>query len=349
MKRASDRSRFPDYCHNHIVIMVEFCVVITWALGFSSVTRGHEQSGTAVMQAAKDPISGQIILAEGNAPILRYNYWTVEPGGITTKVSSGNLKYAKSRSNYIHPLYGPGGEELTHDWSLDHPHHRGIYWAWPEVMFGAELGDLHALQRVFARPTDQYELISGADYAQVEAENLWLWEDREAIVRETAVIRAYRRVPEGRFVDLEFHITALRDGITIARRETDKYGGLNIRLAPVEEQEIVFHTDGEGKEPRMAWAELSGVFSGGHSIAGLSVIQKRTNPLYPGDWIEYPELNWFQPTFPAPNTRYALKKSQPLVLHYRLWIHPGRLGERDHAKIWRVFDQASALNTPAQP
>ena len=61
--------------------------------------------------------------------------------------------YAVPRSNYIHPVYGLSGEMLTRDWSKDHPHHRGIYWAWPEVEFGKKLGDLHALQIVFARPT----------------------------------------------------------------------------------------------------------------------------------------------------------------------------------------------------
>ena len=61
--------------------------------------------------------------------------------------------YARARSDYIHPLFGLEGETLTKDWSTDHPHHRGIYWAWPEVDWRGQRGDLHALQHVFARPT----------------------------------------------------------------------------------------------------------------------------------------------------------------------------------------------------
>jgi hypothetical protein len=42
--------------------------------------------------------------------------------------------WAIPRSDYIHPLYGLNGEMLTNDWpDADHPHHRGIFWAWLEV------------------------------------------------------------------------------------------------------------------------------------------------------------------------------------------------------------------------
>jgi len=295
------------------------------------------------MQAGRDLENGQIVLIEGNQVFLRYNYSMVEPGELSKQISPDNLKYARPRSNYIHPLYGLDGEELTRDWSLDHPHHRGIYWAWPEVQWGEEMGDLHALQQVFARPTGEPKLTSGDAFAQIEAENLWLWEDSIPIVREIAIIRAYGSTERGRFVDLLFQFTPLNEDVTVARRDTDKYGGLNIRLAPVKDQIITFHTDVEESNPRMAWAELSGLFEGGTSLSGLSILQNRANPDYPGDWVEYPDLNWFQPTFPASQTRYALRKGKPLVLRYRLWIHRGRADERTHAAIWQAYDRTPNL------
>ena len=94
--------------------------------------------------------------------------------------------YAVPRSDYIHPLYGLDGAMLTNDWpDAGHPHHRGIFWAWPEVEYGSKLGDIYALQTVFARPTGNIKLTDGRDYAEIDAENLWMWEDKEAIVRET--------------------------------------------------------------------------------------------------------------------------------------------------------------------
>jgi hypothetical protein len=295
--------------------------------------------GISPMLAKKDETSGQLDIREGEHPVLRYNLKTIEPGDILSKIAEPNRIYARARNDYIHPLYGLDGEELTKDWSVDHPHHRGIYWAWPEVDWHGERGDLHALQRVFSRPTGRYELASGPVYAQITAESLWKWEDREPIVRETAVMRAYRSTSQGRCLDLEFTFTALGDDVALARRGTEHYGGLNIRLSAVTGQEILFHTDPADANPRMAWADLSGAFPGGRQPAGITVLQNRENPDYPGDWVKYPELNWFQPTFPASGTRYVLKKDPPLTLRFRLWIHRGnKMPDEVGKDLWQVYN-----------
>ena len=304
-------------------------------------TAEHAQAADPVMRAVRDAATGQIDIVEGNQPILRYNYQTVSPpDGAMEKIRDNSRKYAAARSNYIHPLYGPDGEVLTEDWSIDHPHHRGIYWAWPEVDFGDQRGDLHALQRVFARPTGNIKLTNGDQFAQVEAENLWQWEDKTPIVREVAIIRAHRLAKTGRFVDLTFHLTALKEGVTVARRGTDKYGGLNIRLSPVKDIQIILHTDPENATPRRAWTDSMGVRSGGQSVVGFGVLQKSSNPGYPGDWVEYPQLPWFQPTFPPAGQRFALKRDEPLTLQYRLWIRRGKkLTADEYGSWWQAFDE----------
>jgi hypothetical protein len=289
-----------------------------------------------LMRVRRDEATGQFELSQAGKPVLRYNYQTNDPGEVLARVNPDNRKYARARSDYIHPLYGLDGQELTKDWSVDHPHHRGIYWAWPEVDYHGERGDLHALQRVFSRPTGNCMAKDGPVCALIDAENLWRWEDQEPIVRERTLIRAWRAGPTGRFLDLEFHFTALKDDVALARRGMEHYGGLNIRLAPVQDQEIFFHTDPTGTELRSAWAELSGVLPGGKK-AGLAVFQAPTNPDYPGEWIKYPEINWFQPTFPAGGTRYVLKKGQPLVLRFRLWICPDKAGEARLADGWIAY------------
>jgi len=308
-------------------------------------TNQSTQEESITMKAEENPVSGQLILSEGDQAILQYNYRTIESGDdLLERVTVSNLKYARPRSNYIHPLYGLDGEQLTLDWPVDHPHHRGIYWAWPEVKRGEEMGDLHALQKVFARPTGVYKLISRPGYAEIEAENRWLWEDRDPVVSELAVIRAYPQEADGRIIDLEFHFTAPVDGISLARRGTELYGGLNVRLSAVENQEILFHTDPESSDPRTAWAQLSGTFlEGGEAESGVSIFQHRNNPEYPGDWVKYPELNWFQPTFPTAGTRYELNRDKTLVLRYRFWIHRGRADAGAHESKWRDFDKAPPL------
>ena len=301
---------------------------------------------TPVMQARRDLASGQIDITDHGKPVLRYNYKTVEPGQVLDKVTPGNRIYARARSDYIHPLFGLDGEVLTRDWPVDHPHHRGIYWAWPEVDFGKERGDLHALQKVFARPTGKVRLESGPVFAEIEAENLWRWEDREPIVREQAIIRAYRATAQGRVIDLAFQFVALKEGITLARRGTDKYGGLSPRMATPVSQEILVHTDSSNAVPRRAWSDLSGVFGGAAAPSGLTVLQHAGNPDYPGDWQQHPELSWCQPTFPATGTRYALLRDKTLVLRFRLFVHAGaKPDEGWAAKLWDAF-HASAAAVP---
>lgn len=293
--------------------------------------------GELVMEVRKDPATGRWDIRDAGKPVLSYNYQTNEPGALLSSIHPDNLKYARARGDYIHPLFGLDGEVLTKDWSVDHPHHRGIYWAWPEVDYRGERGDLHALQRVFARPTGRCVGESGAVFARIEAESLWLWEDKEPIVREIAIIRAWRTGPSGRLVDLEFQFAALKDDVAIARRETKLYGGLNMRFASVRDQRIDFHTDVGEANPRRAWAELFGEFAGGRGPVGLVVFQSPTNPDYPGDWVKYPDLNWLQPTFPAAGKRYVLKKDQPLTLRYRLWIHAGTASEEQLTDGWDVW------------
>jgi hypothetical protein len=288
--------------------------------------------------ARQDAASGQFDITDAGHPVLRYNYATVEPGDFITNVAPANRIYARPRSDYIHPLFGLDGETLTKDWSKDHPHHRGIYWAWPEVDWRGQRGDLHALQHVFARPTGRCVGTSGPVFAQLEAENVWKWEDGESLVHERAIIRAYHANGGDRLVDLEFQFTALNDTVSLARRGTLHYGGLNIRLAKVLDQETAFHTDATNAAPRMAWAELSGKFGDAAQACGIVVLQHSANPCYPGDWVKFPELNWFQPTFPARGLRYALKKGEPLVLRFRLWLHRGaQAGEERCVARWRAY------------
>jgi hypothetical protein len=75
----------------------------------------------------------------------------------------------------------------------------------------------------------------------------------------------------------------------------------------------------------------------------MMVFQNHRNPDYPGDWVQYPELSWCQPTFPASGTRYPLIPGKPLVLTYRLLVHSGSQPDKDFSeKLWDVFNSEFA-------
>jgi hypothetical protein len=298
-------------------------------------------------QAAWDPATGLATFSEAGKPILTYHYQTVPvPDGFFDGIPEKHLdyarKYAVSRSNYIHPLCGPAGTGLTADWNTDHPHHRGIYWAWPEVVYKGETGDLHALQKVWARPTGKIETRHGDGWAELTAGNRWMWQDKIPIVLETATIRAWKADSHGRHIDLVLEFEGLEEEVTLARRGTRHYGGLNIRLAKIKGMELAHHADPDTAATRMAWQLASGTWPGATEPASLVVFEATTNPGYPADVVEYPDLPWFQPAFPAAGARHALGKSRPLVLRYRIWIRPGPPpGERELRDQWTIYQESA--------
>jgi hypothetical protein len=297
---------------------------------------GKSGSSTLTVRKLGDP--GPLEIVDGDKPVLRYNHQIVPaPPEVKDRISEGSRKYAVARSDYIHPLYGLHGEILTDDWVADHPHHRGIYWAWPEVDWQGQRGDLHALQQVFARPTGKVNIEHFPDFVQIEAENEWRWEDRTPIVREVAIIRAYHQTGNGRAIDLTFRFTALDADVLIARRGQSHYGGLNVRLSPAQDQQIATFTDPPEASPRRAWAHRSGTPQGGQSVVGLTILQSPLNPDYPGDWVQYPNIFWVQPTFPASGTRYTITKDRPLELRYRLGLHAGRLDAETLHGWWAAY------------
>ena len=270
---------------------------------------------------------------DGDKCVLRYNFRNVP----VPKTAKG--KFAVARSDYIHPLYGPGGEVLTTDYSPDHPHHRGLYWAWPEVYYKSQKRDLHALQGVFARPDKIVIAAGGKDSATIVAKSKWVW-DKEEIVSETASITSRKTNADGlRIIDLKFEITALVEGVSLARRDQKAYGGFNMRFSARKDQEIPQHTDKTGKKPRRAWAQIVGVPPKGKQPVTVAICQHAANPLYPGDWVTYPNLNWLQPTFPSKGVKHELIKGKPLILRFRLCIQNGKMTDEQLAKQWDDFNR----------
>lgn len=321
------------------------CILITVVF----ISCQTDKTSSDAMTAEPDPTTGQYVIREGEDVVLQYNYQTVHEEDVVVLESAKAENYTRRqrdtfvttsiyavpRSDYIHPVYGLQGEMLTRDWPDGaHPHHRGIFWAWPEVYYGSRLGDIYALQEVFARPTGEIDLVNGPDFAQISAENQWMWEDDEAIVREMAIIRVYSATDHERIIDLALRFTALVDSVTIATRETNSYGGLNLRMQTPDNQKITYHTDEPSSPMRRAWSDFFGTFDGASSESGMTVLQHPDNPQYPGHWVEYPDLAWVQPTFPSPGTRFALKKGQPLELRYRLILHRGGAQESHIYESW---------------
>jgi len=286
----------------------------------------------AELMVKTDSETGQWLVMENNKPVVQYNYETIPlPEGYLEKLTHGQI-YAVPRSDYIHPLFGLDGQPITLDWALDHAHHRGIYWAWPEVGYKGELADLHALQNVFARPNGKIESTAKNGSLIIQGESLWKWKDEEPIVHETALITVHPLGKDGRKIDLEFRFKGLVDEVTLARRGTEFYGGLNIRMAQLDAFKSAAYQDEKAAWVFGTWNDATT----GKKME-LTVFERADNPDYPGEYIEYPDIQWFQTTFPKKGTRYSLKKDETLVLRFRLWLHEVTFDDAAKKEAWKEF------------
>ena len=284
-------------------------------------------------------------IREGSLPVLRYNHGTVPvPAGIDPDFARGD---------YIQPLFGPDGEAITDDYSQNHPHHRGASWAWPITRWKDEARDLWAVKilpgftgAVWSRPVAMHRVEAGPVWAVVEAECVWKWGDRDPIVREDVLIRAFRSTARRRFVDVQVRLTALVDEVSIGGRPHASYGGFSVRSFPeFPERQIRMHIDPPGAAPRRAWYHLTGRFPGGKGPAGMVLLESVTNPDYPNQPQtneggtkpgEYPPWRSVQPAWPG-DREVPLPKGKTLTLDYRLWIHPGALSEDEIIDAWSAY------------
>lgn len=291
-----------------------------------SVGVGFAAPPRMAVQAAPDQMS--YLITENGQPVLRYNFGTVPvPEGVPAKYARGD---------YISPLYGPGGVVLTEDYPKDHLHHRGVWWSWPVTRWNNEVRDLWAVVGVWSRPVAIRRMEGGDSRAVLEAENVWKWDDKEAIVKEEVLICAFKAEPTGRFIDIEVRLTALVDGVAIGGSPHGGYGGFALRAAPTKEQQIVRHVDPPEATPRRSWLDYSGVFPGATEVVGVAIFEHPTNPGYPSELQAYPHLNCVMPAFPG-EREVPIPKGQTLTLKHRLWVHPGRADEKSLAEVWRAY------------
>ena len=246
------------------------------------------------------------------------------PDDVKPRIAPGNRKYAVPRSDYIHPLYGLHGEVLTDDWVPDHPHHRGIYWAWPEVDWqgGAPVRGRPARLAGGLCPADRQDRIVARGRLRTDRGR-----ERVALRRRPGDRPRDRHPPR---MAADRRGPGDRPGVPL-RRPGDRRANRPPRpvalrrpehppLARGRSEDHAVHRSARGHAPHRLGPSQRHARDGRWPTA-LTILQSPANPDYPGDWVQYPEISWIQPTFPASGTRYTLRKDRPLVLRYRLWIH----------------------------
>jgi hypothetical protein len=249
------------------------------------------------------------------------------------------------RANYIHPLYGLDGQILTEDFPTDHPHHRGIFWAWHQVWLGdKKLGDSWATQDFFWDVYDAKILDIDSKSRALQVHVLWkspLWTDadgkKKAFVKETTTIRVHRAQNDIRKIDFEIKLLALEDDMRLGGSEDVKgYGGFSTRILLPDD--LSFTGTGGPVEPTNLsveagpWLDFSGDFGNDGNTSGLTILCHNSSPGYPQRWILRRKGSAQNPVYPGRHP-VVLPRNKPVILRYRLMIHRGKLNREELDKL----------------
>jgi hypothetical protein len=261
---------------------------------------------------SEDAEAGTLTVSQGETAVLTYNFGDQLKEGV-------NEKYR--RSCYIHPLFDLDGKALTDDFPVDHYHHRGLFWTWPQVKVkGRQLQTWHpsGLRQRHQRWIKQKV---SKKLAILSVENRWTLDSGEDVIKETVTLAIHPMNDKGRLINVELTFEALQDTVELLGAKGKGYGGLTIRGAPDLKDGVITTDQGELKDDStnkaFKWADLS------TKDRGIAIIVSRDHPDYPPAWLLRTSyagiLNVAWPGV-AP---YTLQAGEKIELRYKILIHRG--------------------------
>jgi hypothetical protein len=262
-------------------------------------------------------------LSEAGKPVFVYNFGPVlQPGFPETM----------ARSSYIHPLFAPDGTLLTDDFNKNHPHHRGIFWAWMDIRVGGKKADIWTLKGDFKEQFVAWKAKDvDADTAHLAIDNGWFDGDKKFVKEEVDIV-THAVKNNTRVMDFTLSFEAVDQPVQI--KGTDEppgnkwYGGFAFRFAPRDGGEaktsILTDQGNLAKDGLMSphpWTEITGMFEG--KPEGGRVDDDASNPGYPKNgWLLRHGFGLLNVSYPGPNA-VTLEAGKPLVLKYKVTLYSG--------------------------
>lgn len=243
-------------------------------------------------------------------------------------------------NNYIHPLYSLNGETLTEEFPVDHPYHRGIFWAWHQLYIdGKSVGDGWIMEDIIQEVTD-VNTITNENYAQLQLDVLWkstLFEDSHPFISEHTTITVHQLQDSVRKIDFAISLKALVPDVEIGGSNDEKgYGGFCARLK-LSENLTFTSANGQvtpqtGQINAGSWMDFSAPFERNGEISGVSILCHPETPNYPAPWILRSEPSMQNIVFPG-RSRIKLAVNKPVILYYRIIVHNGNIDKININKL----------------
>ena len=270
-------------------------------------------------------------------PVLRYNSKPVSPPDKMAAVGA--------RSAYIHPLWTPSGRIVTDDFPSDHPHQRGIFFAWTKTKFKGRRPDFWNLggETGSVRFDRMENRQSGPVFGSFQVQHQHLDSStfpQQNILKEQWKIQVFALGPDskGHLFDLKSH----QQCATTSPLELPqyRYGGFALRGSQEWRKNPVEFLTSEGKDrltgdaSRARWCAISGQVKG----QAVTVIifchpdnYRAPQPLriHPRD----PYFN-FSPVRIGP---MKIEPGQPYVSQYRVLAADGKISDQEAQKLWQDY------------
>jgi len=272
-----------------------------------------------------------ILLTEKGKPVFFYQKQTKSLNG------------AYPRANYLHPLYGLDGEVLTEDFPADHLHHRGIFWAWHQLLVeGERVGDGWECKGIEWLVTNTDANVSDGE-ATLHVQVDWQGElkgKKTSLISEHTTITCYPSNRNYREIDFEINLTAAASDVWIGGSEDAKgYSGFSARVKlPADVQfrgpagtlvPIETAIDGGG------WVDMLGTF--GEQQSGFTIIADTTGADPTPGWILRKEKSMQNVAYPG-REPVKIASGETLSLRYKLLIHSADLPVSEIQTIFKSFN-----------
>jgi hypothetical protein len=270
-------------------------------------------------------------------------FWIIEKGRKIAFYQKENAtpNQAPARNNYLHPVYLPDGTEITEDAPADHPHHRGIFWAWHQVIIdGKPVGDPWKLDE-FCQDVQNIEFTklsngNGEFRTNVFWNSSRYCDGKKPYLQEQSKIIFHKLKNRLQIITFEIQLQALVDHLKLGGADNVKgYGGFSLRLKlPCD---IAFSGESGEIAPKNEAVEssqyinISGSLSKKAQHGGVLIYADPNNQSCSQTWVLRRKNSMQNAVFPG-RVPVGISAGKPLILKYALALYNGNIKERKLVK-----------------
>lgn len=246
----------------------------------------------------------------------------------------------KGHSNYFHPVYLPDGTVVTEDAPEDHIHHRGIYWAWHQILMnGKQLGDQWVLEN-FTHDVKDVDFSgladgSGVFKTMVEWKSPAYKNGEKAFLEERTTVNFHPQKKNYRIIQFEIQLKALVENLQLGGSDDVKgYGGFSVRMKLP--GDVNFSSARTPVEPTNEAIEaenhinITGSLARDSGLGGVLIYS--TNDFETANkWILRKQKSMQNAVWPG-REPVAISTTEPTTLKYVVVLYTGRINESRLAK-----------------